>query len=64
MHARAVIGEMWIGVFLTIVLELTPKKMHTTSIAIYLFIITNIGASCCVEHVGLFSLLQSCRYPR
>jgi hypothetical protein len=55
---------MWIGVFLTIVLELTPKKMHTTSIAIYLFIITNIGASCCVEHVGLFSLLQSCRYPR
>jgi hypothetical protein len=28
---------------LTIVLELTPRNMHTTSVAIYLFIITNIG---------------------
>lgn len=34
---------MWIGVCLTIVLELTPRNMHTTSIAIYMFIITNIG---------------------
>ena len=39
----AVIGEMWPGVACTIILELTPPNMHTTSIALYQFITVNIG---------------------
>lgn len=37
------IGEMWIGVTLTVVIELVPGNIRTSAIAIYLFIITNIG---------------------
>ncbi|EDV27921.1 uncharacterized protein TRIADDRAFT_20550 [Trichoplax adhaerens] len=37
------IGEMWIGVTLTVVVEIVPGNIRTSAIAIYLFIITNIG---------------------
>jgi len=40
-----VFGEMWIGVLLTLIIELVPKQMSATSIAVYLFIITNIGGN-------------------
>ena len=39
----AVLGEMWHGVCLAVVMELSPRHMHTTSTAIYLFIMVNIG---------------------
>ena len=39
------LGEMWIGICLALVTELVPKEMRTTSVAIYLFIITNIGGN-------------------
>ena len=40
-----VIGEMWIGVTLTVVIESVPAHLKTTSVALYLFIITNIGGN-------------------
>lgn len=40
-----VIGEMWIGVTLTLVIESVPSHLKTTSVALYLFIITNIGGN-------------------
>jgi len=40
-----VFGEMWIGIVITVVLEMTPKNMHSTSVAIYMFIVTNIGGN-------------------
>ena len=38
-------GEMWVGVTLAVVIELVPASLRTTSIAFYLFIITNIGGN-------------------
>ncbi|KAF6023363.1 hypothetical protein EB796_018320 [Bugula neritina] len=40
-----IIGEMWIGVCLTCVLELVPEKLRGASVGYYLFIITNIGGN-------------------
>ena len=40
-----VFGEMWIGVLSAIVLDISPQKIRTTVIAIYLFIITVIGGN-------------------
>ena len=40
-----VIGEMWIGVSTAIIVDLVPSKIRTTSIAVYLFIITVIGGN-------------------
>jgi len=40
-----IIGEMWIGVCLTCVLELVPERIRAASIGYYLFIITNIGGN-------------------
>jgi hypothetical protein len=36
---------MWIGVLLTVVVELLPGRVRTTAIALYMFIITNIGGN-------------------
>ncbi|KAJ8300638.1 hypothetical protein KUTeg_022157 [Tegillarca granosa] len=38
-------GEMWIGITLAIILELVPSDIRTSAVAIYLFIITNIGGN-------------------
>lgn len=40
-----VIGEAWVGVTLAVVIELVPVPMRTTSVAIYLFIISVIGGN-------------------
>mmetsp|Transcript_35725 Transcript_35725/g.47135 ORF Transcript_35725/g.47135 Transcript_35725/m.47135 type:complete len:529 (-) Transcript_35725:213-1799(-) len=40
-----IFGEMWIGVLLALIIELVPKSFSATSIAVYLFIITNIGGN-------------------
>lgn len=36
---------MWIGITLAIILELVPSDIRTSAIAIYLFIITNVGGN-------------------
>ncbi|PVD22103.1 hypothetical protein C0Q70_17907 [Pomacea canaliculata] len=38
-----IIGEMWVGVALAVLVELVGSKFKTTAIAVYLFVITNIG---------------------
>ncbi|EDV27969.1 uncharacterized protein TRIADDRAFT_12709, partial [Trichoplax adhaerens] len=38
-----IIGEMWIGVTLAVIVEVVPSNIRTVAVAIYLFIITNIG---------------------
>ena len=40
-----IIGEMWIGVALTVVVELVPKALRTSIVAYYLFIISIIGGN-------------------
>ena len=40
-----VIGEMWVSVTMTVVLELVPVYLRTSSVAVYFFIITNIGGN-------------------
>ena len=40
-----VIGEMWIGVTLALVVDLVPGLIKTASVAIYLFVITIIGGN-------------------
>jgi hypothetical protein len=39
------VGEMWIGATMSLVLDLVPSTMRTTSIALYLFFIFNIGGN-------------------
>ena len=38
-------GEMWIGVCLAVVMDLVPVSLTSAAVAIYLFIINNIGGS-------------------
>ncbi len=40
-----IIGEMWIGVCLSVVVELVPNRLRITGIGVYFFIITNIGGN-------------------
>ncbi|KAK7095407.1 MFS-type efflux pump MSMEG_3705-like [Littorina saxatilis] len=40
-----IIGEMWVGVALTVLVELVEPQFKTSAIAVYLFIITNIGGN-------------------
>lgn len=40
-----IFGEMWIGVCLSVVVELVPDRLRITGIGIYFFIITNIGGN-------------------
>ena len=39
------LGEMWIGITIAVIVELIPADIRTTGIAVYLFIITNIGGN-------------------
>ena len=39
---HVIIGEMWIGITLAIVVELVPSTIRTSAVAVYLFIISNI----------------------
>lgn len=38
-------GEMWIGITLAIVVEIIPSAIRTSAVAVYLFIISNIGGN-------------------
>ncbi|ELU06601.1 hypothetical protein CAPTEDRAFT_220111 [Capitella teleta] len=40
-----IIGEMWVSVCLAVAVELVPSTLTTSAVAIYLFIITNIGGN-------------------
>ncbi|XP_064616663.1 MFS-type efflux pump MSMEG_3705-like [Liolophura sinensis] len=40
-----IIGEMWVGVTLAVLVELVPTSIRTGAVAVYLFIITNIGGT-------------------
>lgn len=40
-----IFGEMWIGITIAVIVELIPADIRTTGIAVYLFIITNIGGN-------------------
>lgn len=40
-----VTGEMWVSVTLAVLVELVPAKIKTTSVAVYFFIISNIGGN-------------------
>lgn len=40
-----IIGEMWVGICLAIVVELVPTPLRTVAVAVYLFIISNIGGN-------------------
>ncbi|KAH9496641.1 hypothetical protein Btru_009913 [Bulinus truncatus] len=40
-----ILGEMWIAVVLTVVVEVVPREIRASSIAVYLFITTNFGGN-------------------
>ncbi|XP_006816229.1 uncharacterized protein LOC102801004 [Saccoglossus kowalevskii] len=40
-----IFGEMWVGVTLTVIVELVPSTIRTAAIAVYFFIISNIGGT-------------------
>jgi hypothetical protein len=40
-----IIGEMWVSVTLAVLVELVPSRIKTTSVAVYFFIISNIGGN-------------------
>ncbi|XP_046440533.1 protein spinster homolog 1-like isoform X2 [Daphnia pulex] len=40
-----IIGEMWVGVALAVLVELVPADVRTTAVAAYFFIISNIGGN-------------------
>ncbi len=39
------LGEMWIGVCLSVLVELVPEKLRITGVGVYFFIISNIGGN-------------------
>ena len=39
------LGEMWVGVALAVLVELVPADVRTTAVAAYFFIISNIGGN-------------------
>ena len=45
LNSDASLGEMWIGVCLSVVVELVPEKLRITGVGVYFFIITNIGGN-------------------
>ena len=36
---------MWVGVTLTVLVELVPSNIRTSAVAVYLFIISNVGGA-------------------
>ncbi|XP_071948158.1 protein spinster homolog 1-like [Antedon mediterranea] len=40
-----IFGEMWVGVTLAVVVELVPSSNRASAVAVYLFIISNIGGN-------------------
>lgn len=38
-------GEMWVGVTLAVCIEVVPVPLRTSAVAIYMFIISNVGGS-------------------
>ena len=40
-----IIGEMWVGVTLAVLIDVVPVYLRTSAIAVYFFIITNIGGN-------------------
>ena len=36
---------MWVGVCLSVVIELVPEKLRTTGVGFYFFVISNIGGN-------------------
>lgn len=40
-----ILGEMWVGVCLSVIVELVPEKLRNTGVGFYFFLITNIGGN-------------------
>jgi len=38
-------GEMWVGITLAVAIEMVPAHLRTSAIAVYMFVITNIGGN-------------------
>ena len=49
---------MWVGVLLSIIVELVPERLRTTGIGFYFFIITNIGGK--NKHIFFYYLVYIC----
>ena len=40
-----ILGEMWIGITLAVLVEVVPTPLRTLGVAVYMFIISNIGGN-------------------
>ena len=50
---------MWVGVCLSVVVELVPEKLRTTGVGLYFFIISNIGGNMQVIVPPIQELIQN-----
>ncbi|XP_021341763.1 uncharacterized protein LOC110442462 isoform X2 [Mizuhopecten yessoensis] len=57
-------GEMWIGITLAVIVELMPVDIRTTGIALYLFIITNIGGNVQLLIPSIRDAFESAEYSK
>jgi MFS family permease len=40
-----IVGEMWVGITLAVVVEVVPIPLRTTAVAVYMFVISNVGGN-------------------
>jgi hypothetical protein len=50
---------MWVGVCLSVLVELVPEKLRTTGVGFYFFIISNIGGNMQVIVPPIQTLIKS-----
>lgn len=50
---------MWVGVCLSVVVELVPERLRTTGISFYFFVISNIGGNMQTIVPSVQKLLQN-----
>ena len=44
-RVNCVLGEMWFSITLAVVVEVVPSDIRTSAVAVYLFVIHNIGGN-------------------
>ena len=55
-------GEMWVSVTLAVLVELVPQDIKTTAVAVYFFIISNIGGNMPLMVPVISPLFESLKY--
>ena len=49
---------MWVGVCLSVMVELVPQNLRTTGVGLYFFIISNIGGNMQGFNLNLIKIIE------